>query len=329
VQNRNDQLCFYSILAHIHHVESDRNPSRVCHYRHFLPERVTTGLTFTLAVKDVAKFERLNEDVAVNVMTFDERQPIPLYVKPHRQRKHVFNLLLLIDDESSAHHYVLIRDLARLVRGRYKHHGKAFVCQYCLHCFRCEHTLTEHIPQCSIHTPQVVTYPKPDDAVLHYTAMQKEHPVPYVLYVNLETFQTPDDGGVAVHEASGFCCVCVSRVDIETFEPFLYSGPDVLTEFYRHIYAEQEAICKKLSIEKEMAPFTDVEERLYRDASVCQNCHNNFDSKSRIETRHHCHTTGRFLGPVCASCNLQLKYRKRSRTSENDDNEFFYPRHSA
>ena len=184
-------------------------------------------------------------------------------------------------------------------------------------------TLTEHLPQCSVHAPRVVTYPKPEDATLHYTAVQKEHPVPYVLYVDFETFQTPDEDGVAVHVASGFCCARVSRVDDETFEPYLYSGPDVLTEFYRHVYAEQEAICKKLNVEKDMTSLTDAEEELYRDASVCRNCHNNFDSKSRVKTRHHCHTTGRFIGPVCASRNLQLKYRKRSRTSGDDDKEFF------
>jgi len=134
VQNRDDQLCFlYSILAHIHHVE--RNASRVCHYRPFLSELDTTGLSFPLAVKDVAKFERLNEDVAVNDMSFDERQPIPLYVTPRRQRKHLVNLLLLTDDESNAHHYVLIRDLSRLVSGRTKYSGKTFVCPYCLHFF--------------------------------------------------------------------------------------------------------------------------------------------------------------------------------------------------
>jgi len=177
--------------------------------------------------------------------------------------------LLLTDDESNAQHYVLIRDLLRLVSGRSKHDGKTFVCQYCLHCFRRESTLTEHVPQCSVHAPQLITYPKPDDATLHYTAIQKEHPLPCVLYVDFETFQTPDDSGVAVHEASGFRCVRVSRVDDEIFEPYLYSGPDVVTEFYRHIYAEQEAICKKLSIEKDMTPLTDVEKRLYRDATIC------------------------------------------------------------
>jgi len=177
-------------------------------------------------------------------MTFDERQPIPLCVTPHRQRRHVVNLLLLTDDEKNAHHYVLLRDLSRLVRGRSKYHGKAFVCQFCLHCFAREHTLTEHIPQCSVYAPQVVTYPKPDDAVLYYTAIQKEHPVPYVLYVDFETFQTSDDSGVAVHEASGFCCVRVSRVDDETFEPFCTADPMSLPIFI-DTYTPNRRLCTK------------------------------------------------------------------------------------
>jgi len=83
VQNRNDELCFlYFILAHIHRVEPKQNQSRMCHYRPHLSELDTTGLTFPLPVSDVVKFERLNEDIAVNVITFDERQPILLYVTP-------------------------------------------------------------------------------------------------------------------------------------------------------------------------------------------------------------------------------------------------------
>ena len=153
MQNRNDELCFlYSILAHIQRVESDRNPSRVCHYRPHLAELVTTGLKFPLPVSDVAKFERLKENIAVNVVTFVESQPILLFVTPHRQRKHIINLLLLTDDETDAHHYVLVRDLSHLVSGKTKHHGKAFVCQYCFHFFICEHTLTDHILNCSTHT---------------------------------------------------------------------------------------------------------------------------------------------------------------------------------
>jgi len=101
------------------------------------------------------------------------------------------------------------------------------------------------------------------------------------------------------------------------------ADPMSLPNFIDTYTPNRRLFAKKLSIEKDMTPLTDVEERLYRDATICRNCHNNFYNKSRVKTRHHCHTTGRFIGPVCASCNLQLKYRKRSRTSGDDDNEFF------
>jgi len=119
VQNRNDELCFlYSILAHIHRVESERNPSRVCHNRPHLAELVTTCLKF------------------------------PLYT-----RSYVSTVHIVLD---------------------------------------AKYTLTDHIPNCSTHTLQTVTYPvEGKDAVLHYKTTQKEIPVPYLLYVDFETFIEP------------------------------------------------------------------------------------------------------------------------------------------
>jgi len=101
--------------------------------------------------------------------------------------------------------------------------------------------------------------------------------------------------------------------------------PMSLPNFIDTYTPNRRQFAKKLSIEKDMTPLTDAEKGLYRDAMVCRNCHNNSDSKSRVKTRHHCDTTGRFIGPVCASCNLQLKYRKRNRTSDDDRELFLSP----
>ena len=174
---------------------------------------------------------------------------------------------------------------------------------------------------------QAVTYPKEgEDAVLHYKTTQKEFPVPYVLYVDFESFLVPsaDKGSVSEHVPSGFCCLKVSKFDDELFEPYVYSGPDVMTKFYEHVYREQEIIYTKLNIQKDMSPMTDREKSEYENASTCPNCNNPFDKISRVKVKHHCHTTGRFLGAVCAKCNLQLKYRKRKRP-DNGSDEFFIP----
>ena len=97
-----------------------------------------------------------------------------------------------------------------------------------------------------------------------------------------------------------------------------------MSKFYEYIYAEQQTICEKLGIQKDMVPLTEQEKISYENATTCPNCKNHFDQNSRKKVRHHCHTTGRFLSAVCSKCNLQLKYRKRKRPGKNED-EFFIP----
>jgi len=185
VQNRTDNLCF-------------------------LHELNATGLSFPMSVRDVPKFENLNPDISVSVLVFEERQLIPLYLSPHRNRKHTIHLLLLSDENTQ--HYTLVKNLSRLVSGRTKRQNQTYVCPYCLHCFRYEHCLENHIPNCSVHKPQVVTFPEGEDAVLYYKATQKEFPVPYVIYVDFESFLSPseDKNFVNQHVPSGFCCLKVS-----------------------------------------------------------------------------------------------------------------------
>ena len=151
-----------------------------------------------------------------------------------------------------------------------------------------------------MHAPQVVTYPQEQDAVLYYKSIQKQFAVPYVIYVDFETFLEPseDKNYVANHVPFGICRLKVSVYEDEIFEPYPYSGPDVISKFYEHIYTEQENICAKLKIKKDMLPRTDEEISQYENVATCPNCCNSFDNKSRRKVKHHCHTTGRFIGSV-------------------------------
>jgi len=139
-----------------------------------------------MSVRDVPKFENLNPNISVSVSVFEERQLIPLYLSPHRDRQHTIHLFLLSDGNTQ--HYTLIRNLSRLVSGRTKHDGETHVCPYCLHCFAYEHCLNNHIPNCAIHKPKVITFPEEEDATLSYKDIQKEFPVSYVIYVDFESF---------------------------------------------------------------------------------------------------------------------------------------------
>ena len=189
-------------------------------------------------------------------LVYEEQQLVPLYSSPHRNRIHTIHLLLLTDGDS--YHYTLIRDIGRLVTGRTKHNGRTHVCPYCLHPFTQQHVLDNHIFNCSIHKPQAVSFPKEADASLYYKSVNKEYPVPYVLYVDFETFLMPsaDKDVVSEHVPSGFCCLKVSNVDNEIFPPYIYSGEDVMSKFYDHIFKEQQTICRKLNKQIPMSPLT-------------------------------------------------------------------------
>ena len=100
-------------------------------------------------------------------------------------------------------------------------------------------------------------------------------------------YHRPRTRTVNEHVPSGFCCLKVSKFDGEFFEPYVYSGENVMSKFYEYIYAEQQIICEKLGIQKDMLPLTEREKIDYENATVCSNCKNHFDGNSRIKVMMH------------------------------------------
>jgi len=105
-------------------------------YKYFFYEHTlnTSNLSFPLAVKDIPKFENLNRFISVNVLSLDGKYFCIKYCSPERNRKRHVNLLLL--SHGDKRHYVCIKNMFRLVRGRSNHHDQTYLCNGCLHpCF--------------------------------------------------------------------------------------------------------------------------------------------------------------------------------------------------
>ena len=133
-----------------------------------------------LKITDVSKLEKMNPGISINVLFYENRNPFPLYNNPHRNRKHHVNLLNEIS------HYLLIRNLSRLLGDRTNHKAATHVCPYCRYCSSKEYFLRSHIPECSIHTPQRLEYPSPkhdgdtEYNILKFKNLAKTLPVPMV-----------------------------------------------------------------------------------------------------------------------------------------------------
>src|SRR6218665_1408235 len=117
IKNRDEKCFLYSVLAASHPQKS--NPGRVSHYEQYLNELNLQDLSFPLEIGQIPKFEANNIDYAINVKRIDDDESeafAPLYATKCRSRKYLVWLLLL--DEGEKRHYVLIRNLGRMLRGR-------------------------------------------------------------------------------------------------------------------------------------------------------------------------------------------------------------------
>ncbi len=176
VQNK-DSRCFLYALASALYPSVNKNPQRPTQYEKHIHKFNTGHLKFPLAPKDIAKFEELNPDIAINVLHYDaDRVIVPLVHTSHLNRKHEVNLFLLSKEIGGVagnvtaaaasrqyrHHYTWIKSPSRLLNSVTRHNGRAIhVCFNCFHRFCSEDTYKRHKMDCIMHAPLRITFPSP------------------------------------------------------------------------------------------------------------------------------------------------------------------------
>ena len=343
-----DQRCFeYALISALYPPKD--HAERVSSYTKYLGTLCFDGIQFPVRVRDIDRFEKLNPDISVNVISLDDDNKgfCIERLSPERQRKRHVTLLLLTDDTKNSH-YVWVKNFSRLLGERSKHDGASYVCQSCLNVFSSQRVLDDHVTKCLVHHPQQVVYPSPnnpDKCKLKFRDFDKQHSLTFFLVCDFEAFLSPvdhndddnddekktqiddcdddsdEDNGdekkqkrkktriVDRHEISGFCCHRVTHLERYQTPPTVYSGEDVIEHFYNHVMTESREIDEILSAQLPLSRMTDDELRRHRSAIVCENCRCDF-THDNPKVRHHDHTTGRYLFPACNSCNLQLKPKK-------------------
>ena len=158
---------------------------------------------------------------------------------------------------------------------------------------------------------QRILYPPPGEQV-KFKNIIRTHKVPFALYCDFESYLQPVDGEgniVNEHIPSGFCCLRVSSYPEYETPPVIYSGPNVVETFFKHLKAEKKEICRILGFQAPMKQLTAEQQSLYDSSIACYECGDAYSDKN-YKVRHHDHVTGNFIGPLCRNCNLQVKPRQ-------------------
>ena len=89
-------------------------------------------------------------------------------------------------------HYVLVKDLSRLVSREYNNDkGKKYFCQYCLCGCTSEEVLENHLGKCKLYRAQRIKLPEADHRKgsdkVKFTKTEYQLRLPFVIYVDFES----------------------------------------------------------------------------------------------------------------------------------------------
>ena len=318
IQNE-DQKCFlWSIVASLHPVSRADHPSRVANYVQYERDLNTEEMDFPVSLSQIGRFEKKN-NISVNVFGFEKNEIFPLHITQQKNSIHHVNLLLFSKGEKR--HYCLIRSMSRLMGDRTRHNGEAFYCNFCLHGFTRRDLLNDHIPYCSPHGPQRLTFPKSEhDQWVRFQHVRKQLKVPFVIYLDLESLTIPIQSCGAsqdhssstpyqMHEPCGFCYYVKCSDETRSKPAYLYRGPNAMQHLFECLIKEEVEICKILEQTKPLS-LSYQEERDFQTTNDCHICEQPLGTD---RVRDHDHLTGAYRGAAHNQCNLQYQFRKENR----------------
>ena len=170
------------------------------------------GISFPTPTSEIASFEK-NNNVSINVMgnNGDNR------VYPLQRSRHKFDTkieLMLIMDEERDSHYVVVKNMSRLLYGQStKNHAQRYYCFNCFNGFTSEKKRLEHMLYCDDRDCVKTTLPTLEKNTLKFKNFKNTQRHPFVISGDFECFTKPldttDDKSKTVkyqhHEPSGFC----------------------------------------------------------------------------------------------------------------------------
>ncbi|MEL7079369.1 MAG: hypothetical protein AAGM46_26060, partial [Cyanobacteria bacterium J06582_2] len=309
----NDNKCFiYSILAHLHPAEINRN--RVNNYIPFVNTLNLNDISFPITIQQIPIFER-NNNIKINILEYEHNKFSPYYISDSNS-ENIVNLLIYNS------HYSLITNLSRLLAHLNNRQNAKHFCFYCFKAFIKPHTLQKHISSCKLTYSQKVKLPGKNtkDEFLSFDKFPNQLKVPFVIYCDLESITSkisncspnPELSSTTKYErheccSYGYKVVCVNPTFSKPLKIVRSKNPIQL--MIRDLLNERDYINEIL--ENHIAPMRlSFEEELeFNHSNICHICENPLGAD---RVRNHCHLTGNFLGAAHSNCNLQFKYSKKN-----------------
>jgi hypothetical protein len=186
-----DDMCF--VWSHARHLrpKARRATTITQKDRDFEMSLDYEGIEFPVKTSDIGRIERKN-NIRISVFGYKGRKQFyPIRISKGEYKDHM-ELLLLGDGEGSKH-YVLIKDVNRMLCSVTKNKNKPHFCLHCLHSCASEKALEKHRETClQVKGNQATKLPK-EGTKIKFKNHRNSMPVPFVIYADFESILVPEE----------------------------------------------------------------------------------------------------------------------------------------
>ena len=185
-KNSNDKCFQYAVTLALNLDKIRKDPQRVSKVKPFIEKYNWEDIDFPSTRKDWKKFE-CNNEVALNILyvPYNTKKKNIAYKSKNNLTQEKQIILLMISD-GQKWHYLVVKNLSRLLRGITSNHKEDFYCLNCFHCYRTENKLEGHKKICENHDYCHVEMPTKNNNIIKYNHGEKCMKLPFVIYADLE-----------------------------------------------------------------------------------------------------------------------------------------------
>ena len=278
----NDDKCFqYAVTLTLNLDQIKKDPQGVSKIKPFIEKYNWGDIDFPSTSKDWKKFE-CNSEVALNILyvPYNTKQ-INIAYKSKNNLTQKRQIILLMISDSQKWHYLVVKNLSRLLRGITSNHKEDFYCLNSFHSYRTENKLEAHKKICENHDYCHVEMPTKNNNIIKYNHGEKSMKLPFVIYADLECLlekmstciNNPNESSttkINKHTPSGYSIFTHCSFDKSKNKLNFYRGKDCMKKFSKDL---KEHASKIIDYEKKkMIPLTTEEKIYHNKQKICYIC---------------------------------------------------------
>ena len=186
-QKNNDNKCFqYAVTLALNIDKINDHSEKISKIKPFIEKYNWKDIDFPSTSKDWKKFE-LNNEVALNILYVPHgTKKIEIAYKSKNNLTREKQVILLMISNGENWHYLIVKNLSRLLRGITSNQDGDFCCLYCFHSYRTKNKLDVHKKICENHDYCHIEMPTKDNNIIKYNQGGKSIKLPFIVYADLE-----------------------------------------------------------------------------------------------------------------------------------------------